>query len=125
MKKNFSLIIILNTLLLSSCITISIKDPNHQRYNGDFRYYAGIAEFFDCKTQKKHYLGDEGITNDLIKAFKNLNLRDKEDVYIRVEGFYKEEQQMDGVDPLDIFIPTKIIQLDTTRSCKRPYRRGL
>jgi len=125
MKTTISLIFVLNALLLSSCITISVKESNHHRYNGNFRYYAGIAEFFDCKTQKKHYLGDDGLSSDLIEAYQKLNLRAKDDVYVRVEGFYKEEEQMDGVDPIDIFIPTKIIQLDTTRSCKRPYRRGL
>ncbi|MFK5987050.1 MAG: hypothetical protein QM479_16705 [Pseudomonadota bacterium] len=103
---------------------MTVQQKN-QRYTGNFRYYAGIAEFFDCKTQKKHYLADDGLADDLIKAYKELNLRLKDDVYIRVEGFYQEQEQMEGVDPIDVFVPTKIIQLDTTRSCKRPYRRGL
>ncbi|MFK5894872.1 MAG: hypothetical protein QM504_16760 [Pseudomonadota bacterium] len=124
MKISISLLTVLSSLLLVSCITVTVQQPNH-RYTGNFRYYAGIAEFFDCKTQKKHYLGQGELTDDLIKAYKKLNLRSKDDVYIRVEGYYQEEEQMEGVDPIDVFVPTKIIQLDTTRSCKRPYRRGL
>ena len=125
MKKFIASLTVLSSLLLSSCMTVTIQGSNSQRYTGNFRYYAGIAEFFDCKTQKKHYLEESGLTEDLIKAYQKLNLRPKDDVYVRVEGFYKELEQMEGVDPIDVFVPTKIIQLDTTRSCKRPYRRGL
>ncbi len=114
-------------LLLVSSLLISCSSPDQpsQRYKGNFRYYAGIAEFFDCKTQEKHYVARDGIYNDLIEAYQNLNLKAKDDVYIRAEGFYQEEEQIDGVDPLEVFIVTKIIEFDTTRSCKRPYRQGL
>ncbi|MCK5696927.1 MAG: hypothetical protein KAI02_02120 [Gammaproteobacteria bacterium] len=110
------------TVLLISC---SSSQPPSQRYNGNFRYFSGIAEFFDCKTQEKHYVTEEGIYDELIASYKDLNLKPKDDVYIRAEGFYQEEEQMEGVDPLEVFVVTKIIEFDTTRSCKRPYRQGL
>ncbi len=111
-------------ITLSACMT----NPNQQqsmRVNGDFRYYADIAEFFDCKTQKKHYMGEDGLYSDLLKQYLALNLKPKEDVYIRAEGFYREGEQKFGIDPIDIFIITKIIKMDSKRSCKQPYRRGL
>jgi len=125
MKKLISYFTLLNCILLSSCMTVTYQESNFQRYTGDFRYHANIAEFFDCKTLKKHYLGKDGQSDDLIQAYQKLNLKPKEDVYVRVEGYYKEEEQMDGVDPIDVFVPTKIIQLDSSRSCKRPHRLGL
>jgi hypothetical protein len=95
------------------------------RVNGDFRYYADIAEFFDCKTLKKHYMGQEGLYYELIKQYHALNLKPKEDVYVRAEGFYREEEQKFDIDPVDVFVITKIIKMDSKRSCKQPYRRGL
>ncbi len=116
------LYLLLFTALLLSCS--SSQQPS-QRYNGNFRYFSGIAEFFDCKTQEKHYVTHAGIYDELIDSYKKLNLKAKDDVYIRAEGFYQEEEQMEGVDSLDVFVVTKVIEYDTTRSCKRPYRQGL
>lgn len=116
-------------ILLILALQLTACSPSYDydisKYRGNFRYYAEIAEFFDCKTQQKHYLGSEGVLDELIEAYQKLNLKEKDDVYIQVEGFYREEEQMEGIDPVDVFVPTKIIELDTTRSCKRPYRRGL
>ena len=106
-------------------ISCSPPDQPSQRYKGNFRSYAGIAEFFDCNTHKKHYVAKDGIYNELIEGYNDLNLKARDDVYIRAEGFYREEEQIEGVDPLEVFVVTKITEFDTSRSCKRPYRGGL
>ena len=124
MKIRHLSIILLASLFLLSCMSNEVKQQS-QRYKGNFRFYSHIAEFFDCKTQEKHYVAESGIYEELIKRYQALGLREKDDVYVSIEGYYQEEEQMDGVDPIDVFIPTKIIKFDTTRSCKRPYRSGL
>ncbi len=129
--KNFlfsaGLFILLNSLLIGC--TSNLPTPTYQvqvqKIKGNFRYYAGIAEFFDCKTQTKHYVAKDGVYEEMLKAYQDLKLREKDDVYVSFEGFYREEEQMDGVDPYNMFVATKILKIDTTRSCKRPYRRGL
>ena len=117
------LILFLIALQLTACTPS--YDYEISRYKGNFRYFSHIAEFYDCKSMQKHYLGSEGVLDELIEEYKKLNLKEKDDVYIRVEGYYREEEQMDGVDPIEVFVPTKIVELDTSRSCKRPYRVGL
>ena len=124
MKKIILVSAILFTFLITACTTTTVKEQI-SRFKGNFRYFAGIAEFYDCKTKQKYYLSEDGVYDELIKGYQDLNLKPKDDVYIRAEGFYREQEQEFGIDPIDVFVITKIIKFDTSRSCKKPYRVGL
>ena len=110
-------------------ITTLIISCEHSGYNvteftGDYRYYAGISEFFDCKTQVKYYVADAGIATQLQDLYQKLDLKRKEDIFIQVEGYLKEEKQLDGIAPTDVFVPVKLLSHDVNRGCDRPIRRG-
>lgn len=113
--------------LLVSPLVLMACEPEipSQSYTGDFRYYKEIAEFFDCKSQTKHYLGTDGVYDELIAEYQALNMTDGHDVYVRVEGYYLEEDQMDGVEPIELFVPTRIIKIDPDRGCKVDQKMGL
>ncbi len=108
-------------LLLTSC--------EHSGYDvieftGDYRYYAGIAEFYDCDDQVKYYVADSGISTELQNLNSKLNLKEKEDIYLKVKGYLKEEKQIEGVDPIIVFVPVKLLSHDRNRGCNRAIRRG-
>ena len=115
---------LLLAILLTGC-TMQHRTTENHRYTGDFRYYAGIAEFFDCKQKKRFYLSSQGLHDEVISSFQALKLTEKEDAFLKVEGYYTEEEQMDGVDPLELLVVTRIDQLDPSRSCDRRRREGL
>ena len=119
MKKVF----LLSIILLTAC---SQEPPpeNIQRYSGDFRYYRGIAEFFDCKERRRYYLHENALYGELLEKFAALGLDEKEDAYVRVKGYWLEEEQMDGVDPFELQAVTEIVEFDASRSCQRRHRVG-
>ncbi len=93
-------------------------------YTGDYRYYSGIGEFFDCKDQIKYFLADAGVSSELETQYLALDVKEKEDVYVTLKGYVKEETQIEGVDPITVFVPTEILNLDQTRGCERSKREG-
>lgn len=93
-------------------------------FSGDYRYYAGIAEFFDCDSRVKYYVADAGVNTELQDLYTSLNLKEKEDIYLKVKGYLKEEKQMEGVDPVVVFVPVKLLNHDVNRGCKRAIRQG-
>ena len=109
------------TLLLASC---EHSGNDVSEFTGEYRYYAGIAEFFDCDSAIKYYVADAGVYKDLQDMYDNLNLKEKDDVYIMVDGYTKEEKQMDGIDPITVFVPVKLLSHDTDRGCQRAIRKG-
>lgn len=108
-------------LLLASC---EHSGYNISEFTGDYRYYAGIAEFFDCDSGIKYYVANAGIHTELQDMYNKLNLKEKDDVYIRVDGYTKEEKQMDGIDPITVFVPVKLLGHDANRGCKQYIRQG-
>jgi len=95
-------------------------------YTGDYRVYAGIAEFFDCEEEVKYYVADLGVYSELAEKYAALGLPDKEDAYLKVEGYLKKEaQQIDGVEPIKVFVPTKFIGFDETRGCRKGKQVGV
>ena len=115
-------------LLLVALLTACSQGeaPEHIRsYSGDFRYYRGIAEFFDCKERRRYYLHENDTYGELLEKFAALGLDEKEDAYLRVKGYWLEEEQMDGVDPLELLAVTEVVEFDASRSCQRRRREGL
>lgn len=110
-------------LLLNSC---GGEHSGHtvSEYTGDYRYYAGIAEFFDCKESVKYYVADAGIHADLQEKYLKLGIKDKDDIFIKVTGYLKEEKKIEGIDPSLVFVPVKFISLDKDRGCKRGMMEG-
>jgi uncharacterized lipoprotein NlpE involved in copper resistance len=93
-------------------------------FSGDYRYYAGISEFFDCKTKVKYYLGKQGIKKVLEEKYRALALNEKEDVYLKVEGYLQQESATENLIPATVFIATKFIHFDTSRGCEIGSRQG-
>ena len=93
-------------------------------FTGDYRYYAGISEFFDCKTGVKYYLGKNGINKELEEKYLALKIKEKDDAYLKVEGYLIEESAEDTLIPATVFIPTDFISFDTSRGCERGRREG-
>ena len=119
MKKTFFVIFLTTLLLACEHSNYDVID-----FTGDYRYHAGITEFFDCKSQIKYYVADAGIASQLQDMYQGLNFKRKEDVFIKVRGYLKEEIQMDGVAPIDVFVPVELLSHDTNRGCDRPIRQG-
>ena len=119
MIRNF--VICLLTLCLAAC---EHSGYEISKFNGDYRYYAGIAEFFDCDTGVKYYVADAGIHTELQDIYTSLDVKEKEDIYMQVEGYTREEQQMEGIDPILVFVPVKLLSHDADRGCKRTIRQG-
>ena len=111
-------------LFLVACSTLQNSERSY-RYTGDFSYHNGIASFYDCKQKEKFYLVKGGVFNELIEKYQALKLRAKEDVYLRVEGYYQEEKQRYGIDPIEVFVATRILKIDESRGCKQSGREGL
>jgi len=111
-----SIFITLVALLLSSC---EHRGQDVIKFTGEYRYFAGIAEFFDCKERVKYFVAKAGINTDLQEAYLKLGVKDKDDVYIQIQGYLKEVAQMDGVDPATLFVPVKLLSLDKNRGCER------
>jgi uncharacterized lipoprotein NlpE involved in copper resistance len=106
-------------LTLTSC-----SQHESSIFTGDYRYYAGISEFFDCQTKIKYYLGSQGIKKQLEEKYQALKLKEKEDVYLKVEGYFIQESAEENLIPGTIFIPTHIINFDTSRGCEIKNRQG-
>jgi hypothetical protein len=110
-------------------ITLTIISCEHSGYNvteftGDYRYHAGISEFFDCDSQVTYYVADAGITKQLQALYQKLDLKRKEDIFIRVDGYLKEEILMDDIAHADTFVPVKLLSHDINRGCERSRRAG-
>lgn len=48
---------------LPALLLVSCEHSGYEviEYTGDYRYYAGIAEFFDCDEQVNYYVADSGL----------------------------------------------------------------
>jgi uncharacterized lipoprotein YehR (DUF1307 family) len=119
----YSVIVLLLTFSLTGC------DREHAgatitEFTGDYRYYAEIAEFFDCDSAKKYYVSDSKEHQKVIAEYLNLGLKEKEDAYLKVKGYFKETPQMEGVDPETEFVPTELISVDASRGCTKGRRVG-
>jgi uncharacterized lipoprotein NlpE involved in copper resistance len=106
-------------LNLSSC-----SEYESTAFTGDYRYYSGIGEFFDCKTGVKYYLGKQGVSEDLKEKYLALKLNEKDDAYLKVEGYLMEESAEDTLIPSTIFVATDFISFDTSRGCEVGRRVG-
>lgn len=122
MNKRISSILFA-ALMLVSCGEHG--DYDIVRFTGEYRYYAGIAEFFDCKSRVKYYVDKSGIDKELEQAYIKLGLDEKDDVYMKIKGYLKEEEeQMEGIVPAVVFVPVEILGLDKDRGCERGIRQG-
>lgn len=110
------------SILLASCNEHSDYDVS--RFTGEYRYYKGIAEFFDCKSRVKYYVAKAGIDTDLQKTYLDLGMAEKDDVYIQIKGYLKEEEMMEGIFPSTVFVPVKLLKVDQSRGCVRGIRQG-
>ena len=94
-------------------------------FSGDYRFYSGIGEFFDCNKKKKFYVANAGISTKLQETYLRLQIKPKEDVYIKIKGYLKEEvQKVEGIYPKLVFVPVKLISVDKDRGCTYPIREG-
>ena len=110
-------------LFLASC-DMQHSGYTSKEYTGDYRDYANIAEFFDCDERVKYYVAESGVHSELAEKYAALGVPEKEDVYIKVEGYLKKESQMEGIDPITVFVPTKFISFDNTRGCQVVRQEG-
>ena len=110
------------SLLLASCG--EHDDYDISRFTGEYRYYAGVAEFFDCKSRVKYYVAKAGINTDLQETYSELGLEEKDDVYIQLKGYLKEEEMMEGINPSIVFVPVELLKVDKIRGCERGLRQG-
>lgn len=117
--------IILGCLLAATIVSCEHSGYEIEKYTGDYRHHNGISEFFDCARGKKYYLSDAGAVKELEQLYAELNLAQNDDVYIEVEGYYKEEPQMEGLDPATVFVVVDILKYDASRGCKLGAREGL
>lgn len=123
----FTALILPITLLM---VSITATACEHSKYDitdftGDYRYHSDIAEFYDCSSQTKYYVADTGIAEKLKTLYQGLDLMRKDDIYIKVEGYIREEEtQIDGVNPAKIFVPVKLLNYDINRGCTLPIRKG-
>ena len=118
-----SILLLFLPLLFTSC------DSQHsghtsREFSGDYRVYAEIAEFFDCETQLTYFVAESGVHGELAEKYAALGVPEKDDVYIKVEGYLKKETQMEGIDPITVFVPTKFISFDQTRGCEMVRQEG-
>lgn len=110
------------SLLLTSCG--EHDDYDITRFSGEYRYYSGIAEFFDCKSRVKYYVAKAGIDTNLQETYSKLGLEEKDDVYIQLTGYLKEEEMMEGINPSTVFVPVELLKVDKSRGCERGIRQG-
>jgi len=109
--------------LLTSCGEHSGQTISE--FSGDYRFYSGIGEFFDCNKKKKFYVAKAGISSKLEETYLKLQIKPKEDVYIKIKGYLKEEiQEVEGINPKLVFVPVKLISLYENRGCTYPLREG-
>jgi len=111
-------------LLVTLCISCEHSSYDVTEFTGDYRFHAGISEFYDCESQIKYYVADAGIASQLQDLYLSLDLKRKEDIFIKVTGYLKEEIQLDGVAPTDVFVPVKLLDHDRDRGCDRQVRQG-
>lgn len=120
--------ILLGTFFTFIAVTLSScgehGDYDVIRYSGEYRYYKGIAEFFDCKSRVKYYVAKAGIDTDLQETYLKLGMEEKDDVYIQLKGYLKEEEMMEGINPSTVFVPVELLKVDKTRGCERGLRQG-
>ena len=103
------------TIFLTSCGEHSGQTISE--FSGDYRFYSGIGEFFDCNQKKKFYVAKAGISTKLQDSYLKLQVKPKEDVFIKIQGYLKEEIQMEGIDPKLVFVPVKLISINKDRGC--------
>ncbi|HIO93329.1 MAG TPA: hypothetical protein EYG68_10880 [Leucothrix mucor] len=121
MKK--TLLYSLLALMLSSCGEHS--DYDITKFTGEFRFYKGIGELFECKSRVKYYIADAGISTDLQEAYEELGLAEKDDAYIHIKGYLRDDDDpMEGITPEIVFVPVEIIKLDKNRGCERVIQQG-
>ncbi len=111
-------------LFLSAC-AMEEKDKTSILFNGDYRFHAGIGEFFNCEDRVKYYVAKNRIAKELEERYLALGLKAKDDVFVQVEGYFQEEKpEIDGVNPITVFVPTRFIGLDKNRGCDIRGRRA-
>lgn len=106
-------------LILASC---EHSGYDVTKFSGEYKNYADIAEFFDCDSGIKYYVADAGIHKELQDMYSKLNLEEKDDVYITIEGYTREEEQMEGIDPITKFVPVELLSHDVDRGCELARR---
>ena len=117
-----TLLIAVTALLLVSC---EHRGEDITKFTGDYRYYNGIAEFFDCKQRVKYYVGNVGIYKSLHQAYLDQGVPTDDDVYMQVSGYLKEEEVLvEGVNPTIIFVPVELLKIDKNRGCERAIQQG-
>ena len=93
-------------------------------FTGDYRFTSGIGEFFNCSDHKRYFVAKSGIHKELSNKYLALNMKDNDDVFLRVKGYLKQEKLMDGIDPVTIFVPVEFIAFDKSRGCEPAIRKG-
>ena len=45
-------------------------------------------------------------------------------MYIKIQGYLREEKQLEGIDPKILFVPVKLLEHDTNRGCNLGVQQG-
>jgi hypothetical protein len=124
MRLSIAMTLLAILVLLPAACSNEHSGKEIESFSGDYRIYAGIAEFFDCKQEVKYYVSKKGAYEELAEQYAALAVAQKEDVYIKVEGYLEEEEMMEGIDPMTVFVAARFISADPTRGCERGRRVG-
>lgn len=92
-------------------------------YKGDYRFDGNIGEFFDCEERRKYYISTSGAHDALKEKYQALGLKDKDDAYAIVEGYVTKESMMEGIDPVSVFVASRIVSIDKNRGCQKGHIR--
>lgn len=92
-------------------------------FKGDYRFDGSIGEFFDCEERRKYYISKLGAHDALKEKYHALGLKDKDDVYAIVEGYVTKERMMEGIDPVSVFVASRVVSIDQTRGCQKGHTR--
>ena len=119
----FSLLPLTLALSLASC-DFEHSGNTISDFTGDYRYSSGIGEFFDCHSRKKYYVFNSSEHKKIITQYNKLGITNKDDVFLKVKGYLKAIEQLEGIDPEIEFIPTKLLSMNPSRGCTRAMREG-
>ena len=112
----FSLILLLGSML-SSCFEHSDYDVTE--HTVDYRFSGGIAELFDCDLRQRYFLAKTGVHKELESRYLALKLARNDDIFLHVMGYIKKDPIMlEGVEPVDIFVVTELLSVDSSRGCQ-------
>ncbi|MCK5726360.1 MAG: hypothetical protein KAH22_06010 [Thiotrichaceae bacterium] len=108
-------LLLLFSIMMTACSEHSDFDVTE--HTVDFRFSGGIAELYDCDLRQRYFLVKTGAYDELLSEYAKLKLPRNDDAFLHVMGYVKKENIIEGIDPVDVFVVTELLSVDTTRGC--------